>query len=135
MEYESVPAAVDDGEDDAIEAFWETATHRARLVTFPGYFGPTTLESVRPPAWSFGETPEQADELLDLLLIGEQTSTVTPVSEYDEAGEPLPEQGRLGIVLDGSERPRALVLTREVEVREDDGVPVVVEQFEVLYQE
>ena len=28
----------------------------------PGYFGPTALESVQPPAWSLGETPEQADE-------------------------------------------------------------------------
>ena len=44
-----------------VETFWELARAHAHLNVAPGYFGPTALESVPPPAWSFGSTPEQAD--------------------------------------------------------------------------
>ena len=50
--------------DDEIATFWELARFHAKLNVAPAYFGPTTLEVVRPPAWSFGETPEEADEFV-----------------------------------------------------------------------
>lgn len=108
--------------NDLLEAFWDDARHQARLDPMPGYFGPTVLGSLPPPAWSFGATPEQADQLLALLLAGTKTATASALWDYQaEGGEP-PEPGTLGIVLDGSGRPRALIATTEVRVVRFDEV-------------
>ena len=116
-------------EDDRVGAFWEVAKRRARLASLPGYFGPSALESLPPPAWSFGETPEDADTFVEELVAAEQTSSVVAAADYEAAGEPLPEVGALGVVLDGSGTPRALVVTSEVRRQDDD----VVEVMRVLY--
>ncbi|RYE74956.1 MAG: ASCH domain-containing protein [Myxococcales bacterium] len=100
---------------DAIAAFWEVARSRGHLTTVPGYFGPTPLESVPPPAWSFGGTPEQADELLALVLKGRKTATASARWDY-ESEDDVPVVGSLGIVLDGAGAPRALVSTTAVDV-------------------
>ncbi|WP_101524541.1 hypothetical protein [Nocardioides houyundeii] len=112
-----------------VDDFWNLAKFHAKLNHMPGYFGPTALESVRPPVWSFGETTEEADRTLDALLDGSRTSTSTPQADYVAAQEPLPEVGALGIVLDGRGQPRALVATTAVDVVQGD----VVEHFSVLY--
>ena len=101
-------------EHSAVEAFWEVARFHARLNVAPSYFGPTTLELVPPPAWSFGETPEQADELLALVLAGTKTATSSAAWDYDTEDEPLPEAGTLSIILDGRGHPRALIETTAV---------------------
>ena len=100
----------------AVEAFWELARFHAKLNSAPTYFGPTTLEVVPPPAWSFGATPEQADELLELVLAGTKTATASALWDYEAEGEPLPEVGGLSILLDGRGHPRALVATTDVRV-------------------
>lgn len=105
-----------------IEAFWSLARRHARLSTLPGYFGPSTLEVVTPPAWSFGGDPEQADRLLQLVLDGTKTATASAREDYDLDEGPLPEPGALGILLDGQDRPRALVATTHVEVVPFDQV-------------
>lgn len=159
--------------DDLIQAFWDDARHRARLDPIPGYFGPSPLGSVPPPAWAFGATPELAEELLDLVLAG--TKTASASAQWDYEGEELPQRGNLSIILDGQGRPRALVATTQVRVLPFDQVdaeharlegegdlslaswrqiherfftdhaehdrgfspdmPVVLERFEVLYQQ
>ena len=92
--------------DDEVSAFWELARVRARLNSAPSYFGPTTLEVVPPPAWSFGASAEQADALLALVLDGTKTATAGALWDYESEGEPLPEVGTLSILLDGSGHPR-----------------------------
>ncbi len=161
--------------DDAVSAFWENAKRRARLTTLPGYFGPSPLASVQPPAWSFGATPEHADALLELVLAGTKTATATALWDFEAEDEPVPEPGNLSILLDGTGRPRALIVTTDVRTVPFDEVdaehawlegegdrsleqwrevheryftehaahghgftrdlPVVLERFEVLYQE
>ena len=116
--------------DRGVADFWNVARFHARLNLLPGYLGTTALESVQPPAWSFGETPEEADETLRGLLDGSRTSTTTPLSAWTEAGEAPPQAGTLGIVLDGHGRPRALVGTTRVEVTGSE----VVEHFTVVYR-
>lgn len=111
-----------DASDDAVRAFWNKAKQQARLTRIPGYFGPSELESVQPPAWSFGGTPEHADELLGLVLEGTKSATASALWDYEAEGEPLPEPGTLGIVLDGRARPRALVATTDVRVVPFDEV-------------
>jgi len=102
--------------DPAIHAFWEVASRHARLACLPGYFPPTALESLPPVAWSFGVTRDQADRLLALVLAGTKTATSSSAWDYQVTGEPLPTVGTLSILLDGLERPRALVVTAAVEV-------------------
>uniref|UniRef100_UPI0030FA509C ASCH domain-containing protein n=1 Tax=Nocardioides salarius TaxID=374513 RepID=UPI0030FA509C len=94
----------------------------AKLNTAPSYFGPTTLEVVPPPAWSFGATAEEAEALLALVLDGTKTATASAHADYEVEGEPLPEAGTLGIVLDGEGHPRALVETTDVRVVPFDEV-------------
>ncbi len=157
-----------------VERFWTLARRQARIETLPGYLGPSTLEVLAPPTWSFGETPEQADALLDLVLDGTKTATSSALRDHDDGA--LPQVGSIDIVLDSSGRPRALLKTTGVEVVAFDEVdeeharlegegdltlehwrevherfftttapegaeefaadlPVVLERFEVLYQE
>jgi uncharacterized protein YhfF len=138
-------------DEDAIAAFWVDAKRHAHLDTMPGYFGPSALESMQPPSWWFGGTPDEADGLLDRVLTGAKTATCTLNADYEAAGEPLPEAGTMSILLDGSGRPRALLVTtavRVVSLGEVDAahvdlegadslpaeLPVVLEHFEVLHR-
>jgi len=105
-----------------VEAFWALAKFHANLNSAPTYFGPTTLEVVPPPAWAFGGSAEEADELLQLVLDGTKTATASALWDYEAEGEALPEVGSLSILLDGRGHPRALISTTEVEVVPFDEV-------------
>ncbi len=157
-----------------VERFWTLARRQARIESLPGYFGPSTLEVLAPPTWSFGATPEQADELLGLVLAGTKTATSSALRDYEGDEGALPRAGSIDIVLDSAGRPRALLKITDVEIvpfdevdeeharREGEGdlslahwrevherfftdavdgepfdgdMPVVLERFEVLYQE
>ncbi len=100
--------------DDVLETFWREAVFRARLNHVPSYFGPTPLEVVRPPAWAFGTTAAEADRFVRDAAAGTTTALAGARREYAAGGEPLPEEGELGIVVDGSDRPRLLVAVTEV---------------------
>lgn len=108
--------------DGDIERFWAVARSRAKLSVLPGYLPASMLEMVPPPAWSFGATPEQADALLALVLDGTKTATASDRASYVAEDEPLPEPGTLSILLNGSGRPRALVVTTHVQVVAFDQV-------------
>ncbi|HEX8780094.1 MAG TPA: hypothetical protein VF728_02840 [Nocardioides sp.] len=112
--------------DERIAAFWDLARFHAKLNAAPSYFGPTTLEVVTPPAWSWSEDPGEADAFVDAALAREEAVASTPLSAYD--GE-LPPAGTLSILCDGDGQPRALLETVEVELRDDD----VVEHYRVVY--
>lgn len=101
---------------DEVDAFWADARVRASLNRLPIYLGPTALESLQPPAWAFGATPEQADALLALVLDGTKTATSGALWDYDAAGEQLPKVGDLAILLDGAAHPRALIAMTDVQV-------------------
>ena len=98
----------DDERAPEIEAFWNLARFHAKLNTLPGYFGPTPLESIPPPAWSFGDD----EGLAELLAEGGATLT----GGRGEYGDELPSEGTLGIVCDTAGRPRALVATTAVDI-------------------
>ena len=79
--------------------------------------GTTFSETIPPEAWSFGDSPELANELLDLVLAGTKTGTASGLIEYEVEGEPIPKKGDLSIILDGAGEPRALIRTTSVEVK------------------
>ena len=109
-------------DDDPVRSFWDLARFHAKLNTAPAYFGPTTLEVVPPPAWSFGADAEQADALLALVLDGTKTATAGALWDFESDDEPLPEPGSLSIILDGRGHPRALIECTAVEVVPFDQV-------------
>ena len=105
-----------------VEAFWNLARFHAKLNAAPTYFGPTTLEVLPPPAWSFGATSEHADELLRLVLEGTKSATASALWDFEAEGEDLPEAGSLSIILDGAGHPHALIETTDVTVVPFDEV-------------
>ena len=109
-------------DESEVRSFWDLARFHAKLNSAPSYFGPTTLEVVLPPAWSFGATPEQADELLALVLDGTKTATAGALWEYQAEGEDVPQPGSLSILLDGSGHPHALIEITDVRVVPFDEV-------------
>jgi len=115
------------GTDD-VQRFWEVARFHARLNVAPSYFGPTTLEVVPPPTFRLGETAEEADDALDRLVAEGETTLHTPLSAYAGTDE-HPQEGSLGIVLDGQDRPRALVATTDVIISGD----TLTEHLKVLH--
>lgn len=61
-------------------------------------------------AFPFGDGPELADELLDLILEGKKTATCWSAAE----GTKGTEVGKSWVVLDGAGRPRAVLRTVEL---------------------
>ncbi len=105
-----------------LDAFWRVAREHAQLPGVPVYTGENPARTLRPPAWGFGATPEQADELLGLVLDGTKTATAGSYADYAAEDEDLPTPGLLGIILDGAGHPRALVVTTQVRVVPFDQV-------------
>jgi uncharacterized protein YhfF len=97
--------------DDAVARFWQQA--RAEHPE---------LHDTLPEAWSFGATPEHADELLGLVLSGMKTGTASSLWDCEHDDEPPPNAGDLSIILDGDDVPRVLIRTTDVEVVPFDEV-------------
>jgi uncharacterized protein YhfF len=112
---------------EELRVFWDLARFHAKLNAAPSYFGPTTLESVPPPAWAWGDSRAESDAFVEQVLAEESGSTTAPVQDYD--GD-LPQPGVLSILCDGSGTPRALVEVTHVDVAGHD----LVESFRVVYR-
>jgi uncharacterized protein YhfF len=110
-----------------VRAFWNVARMHANMNAAPSYFGPTPLESVPPPAWSYGTDPAEADAFVAAALADEEGTTTAPLVDHDGT---LPEEGVLSILCDSEGRPRALLEVTTVEVVGDE----VREHFRVVYQ-
>ena len=91
---------------EELRVFWELARYHAKLNAAPTYFGPTTLESVPPPAWAYGDAAGESDAFVAQVLADDRGETTATAEEY--AGE-LPQVGVLSILCDGAGVPRALV--------------------------
>ncbi|GAB2476798.1 ASCH domain-containing protein [Xylanimonas ulmi] len=114
------PDATEPPADDAeqarrIQEFWETARTRAGMARIGVVVGTGWTETLPPPAWSFGDSPALADELLALVLAGVKTATSSLAVEYGD-DEPAPQPGELSVVLDGAGAPQALIRTTAVDV-------------------
>ena len=72
--------------------------------------------------FSFGDTPELADELLALVIAGCKTATCGALRDFGPEGAPLPQVGRRDVALDGGGRPAAVIETLEVTHRRFDEV-------------
>jgi uncharacterized protein YhfF len=109
-------ALVPSPDDDVLQTFWRVARSRAGVGNADVYLGVPWGEALVPPAWSFGEDPEMADRLIDLVLSGAKRATTGVEQDYTDQDEPLPQVGELSIILDGAGVPRALVREMDVQV-------------------
>jgi uncharacterized protein YhfF len=55
---------------------------------------------------SFGDSPEMATELADLVIAGIKRATASLARDYGEGREPIPRPGDFVLMLDGEGRPR-----------------------------
>jgi len=66
--------------------------------------------------WAFGNTPEMADDLGDLVKRGVKIATASLAWAYQADGEPYPEVGELSIILDGRGDPMCIIETTDIEI-------------------
>ncbi len=96
-------------DEQHIEAFWQ------------GYLGTLPPDSpVRGENYAaeyFGDTPQLASELGELVASGTKTATCSALWEGEAEGDPLPEQGAKCVILNGRNEPLCIIETVEVEVR------------------
>ncbi len=64
----------------------------------------------------FGDSPELADELIELVLHGPKRATAGLVAEYAADGDPLPRIGSHWVACNGSGRPRAVLRATDLRV-------------------
>lgn len=127
MDEPEVDLSETDFDHEELRVFWELARFHAKLNAAPSYFGPTTLESVPPPAWAYGDSAQESDAFVEQVLADERGETTADAVDY--LGD-LPQVGVLSILCDGSGVPRALVEVSEVRTTGDE----VVEAFRVVYR-
>jgi uncharacterized protein YhfF len=97
------------------EAFW-----RAYLATLSPDHPAHTLPI--PAAEGFGDSPELAEELGQLIYRGIKTATCASLWEHEAEGSAIPQPGQYEIVLDGQNQPLAIYLLTEVTIRPYDEV-------------
>jgi uncharacterized protein YhfF len=85
--------------------FWNAYATAARATT-----GKYTV-------FRFGDSDELADELVALILAGKKRATTSLVRDFTSLGQPLPEPGNFGVVVDGRNAPRCVIRTTDVSVK------------------
>jgi uncharacterized protein YhfF len=70
----------------------------------------------------YGDSPQLANELIQLVLTGRKTATCGSLWEKEAEGDPLPEVGHLWIELDGEGNPVCITETTEVTIRKYNEV-------------
>jgi uncharacterized protein YhfF len=72
--------------------------------------------------FAFGDSPRMADDLLALVLAGKKTATCGALRDFPEGSSARPVVGLQYLVLDGANRPAAVIETLEVTERRLDEV-------------
>jgi uncharacterized protein YhfF len=75
---------------------------------------------------AFGDSPEMASELADLVVAGTKRATAGLVRQFGPGGEAAPVAGGYVVLVDGTGRPRAIWRTTEIRIGPLDSVD---EQF------
>jgi uncharacterized protein YhfF len=73
-------------------------------------------------AEGWGDSPEMADELGELIARGIKTATCSALWEWQAEGNPIPQKGQITVVVDGEGHPLCIVETTEVTIRQYNEV-------------
>ena len=117
-----------------LDAFWTHAINAARLNQAEAFAGQDDLLSLRPAAFTFGDTAEMADVLCELVVTGRKRATSSYGPAYLAADLDYPSVGDLGILCDGKGQPWALLRTAKVEIFPFSAVPLEIAQLEGEYE-
>ena len=73
-------------------------------------------------AEGWGDSPQLADELGELIVQGVKTATCSALWEWEAEGNPIPKTGYLTIALDGRGEPLCVVETIEISIHKYNEV-------------
>ena len=104
-------------DDNELDSFWKIAREHAELSGVPVFSGANPVRTLRPPAWGFGATAEQSDELLGLEV------------DADHARD----EGEGDRSLEHWRAVHERFFTEHAEGGFQPDMPVVLERFRVLY--
>lgn len=107
------------GDGDARTPADETRTSVAEAYwkTYCAIVGNASLVAQSYLVDQFGDSPEMADELGQLVLAGQKTATCSALWEWEAEGSEPPKVGTKTIVLDGAGQPLCILETTEVIIR------------------
>ena len=74
------------------------------------------------PVDRFGDSPELADELIELVVSGRKRATAGLLAAYEHDGIPVPVEGDHWVAADGSGTPRVVLRIGDVRVGRLDSV-------------
>ena len=91
---------------EEIQSFWNSFIE--------GHGDLSYLKDFKFEAWSFGNTPEMADELGKLVVEGKKTATCSLLRAYRGYENEIPSVGVYSIVCDGKNNPLCVVVNTDV---------------------
>ena len=94
---------------ETVNAYWQKF-----LSTIPAD-SPYRTKTFISEGW--GDSPEMADELGELIAQGIKTGTCSALWEWEFENDPIPSAGLITIVLDGRGEPLCIVETVDVSIR------------------
>ncbi|KZL21241.1 ASCH domain protein [Pseudovibrio axinellae] len=77
------------------------------------------------PSFAFGDSPDLADRLLELVLNGTKTASCGDLLSYEREGEPLPQPGDQYVVVDGKGQAACVIEMVTVDVRQFNEIDEV----------
>ncbi|WP_125706801.1 ASCH domain-containing protein [Lacticaseibacillus porcinae] len=103
-----------------IEEFFNTAKQELALDPHMTYRS----------ADSFGDSPELADTIADLIVSGKKTATSSGFELYMHDHEPMPEVGDVNVVLNGRQEPVAVTYLEDTFIKPFASVDATQAQLE-----
>jgi len=67
-------------------------------------------------SWAFGDSPEMADKLLQLVLQGKKTATCGALWDYEFHNDSLPKENTYEIILNGKGKPACKIKNTQVRI-------------------
>jgi uncharacterized protein YhfF len=100
--------------EDQLKAYWQKflsilpadSSYRTKAYTAEGW----------------GDSPEMADELGELIARDIKTATCSALWEWEAEGKPIPQKSQITVVLDGRGNPLCIIETTEATVRKYNQV-------------
>ena len=86
---------------DDIKSFWENFINKNPELEY--------LRNNKIDAWSFGNTPEMADDLVRLVLEGKKIATCSLLRAYQGHENEIPRVGVYSLICDGQNNPKCIV--------------------------
>ena len=100
--------------EEQVKAYWQ----KFLSILLPD--SPYQTKNYTAEGW--GDSPEMADDLGDLIARGVKTATCSALWEWQAEGKPIPINGLITVVLDGGGNPLCIVETTEVTIRKYNEV-------------